>query len=164
MFARFQHRDKRGDDLPTSRGGLRPRNVSPLRRCRANRLVLCAVVCVVLFFVFLRPESGIPLSLPMTEEEVDPEITAYEEWIRQHPDERLPPTYEEYWAREAKMTRPHVPGTKYFFPARHIWGESRLLLLPDFPADVNCVIGLGWGNAVQELLVNALLAHESNRS
>lgn len=93
--------------------------------------MVCGVVCVVLFFVFFRPENGIPLSLPGKEEEVDPEITAYEEWIRQHPDVRLPPTYEEYWAREAKMTRPHEPGTKYFFPARHIWGESRLLALPE---------------------------------
>ncbi|EIM86351.1 uncharacterized protein STEHIDRAFT_78833 [Stereum hirsutum FP-91666 SS1] len=70
-----------------------------------------------------------------------------------HPEAKLPPTYQAYRLREAKM----VPGKedvgeqgvsvreKFFFPERRVWG-------------------LGWGNAVQELLLNALLAWKSGRT
>lgn len=84
------------------------------------------MACIVVFLIFVHTPDTIPIPT-VTDKEVDPETTAYEEWIANHPNERLPPTYEEYWAREAKMTRPHEPGVKYFFPARHIWGAWDLV-------------------------------------
>ncbi|KIK92982.1 hypothetical protein PAXRUDRAFT_34289 [Paxillus rubicundulus Ve08.2h10] len=67
-------------------------------------------------------------------------------------DHSLPPLYEAYHDFERHLPQhnlslpfPEGRDAKFFWPANHVTAS-------------------GWGNAMQELIVNALLAHDSNRA
>lgn len=106
----------KGDDKGSDRTSP-PRTRAPFLRRSARwrnalKLVALIVLCALLVLHLIPDPVG--------------------DWIKQHPHERLPPTYTAYKEREKALVpeksggRQHEKETKYFFPARYVSGAYRI--------------------------------------
>ncbi|KAG0696006.1 hypothetical protein DFH29DRAFT_243008 [Suillus ampliporus] len=139
MFSSKANRHSRSSDsstLPFSNSDTRspPSRFSLTRRC--TRL-LAGLIMICFFFFFSRTKANVPSWLQE------------QSLAEQH---SLPPLYEEYHDYERHLPQhnlslpfPEGRDTKFFWAANH-------------------VINSGWGNAMQELVMNAALAHATRRA
>lgn len=84
-------------------------------------------------------------------------------------DHALPPLYEAYHDYERHLPQhnlslpfPEGRDAKFFWAPNHVIGERCFRLY--VATGGNPLVESGWGNFMQELLLNALLAHETNRA
>lgn len=89
------------------------------------------------------------------------------------PGKRLPPLYSQYHQYELDLPQHHWDSTshesepKYLFVSGHTWGAiyiySLLYATILIFISIYCT-GLGWGNVMQEILLNAYLSYKSERA
>ncbi len=83
---------------------------------------------------------------------------------------RKPPLYTDYYLQELQHPQhnPNLPYPegghgRYIWYANHVRGELFVTCSRGLRGS-SCGVGSGWGNAMQEHLLNAYLAHESGRA
>ncbi len=156
--------------LPTS---LQDANWYPVKADRAalwlrfvaRRFLVFGILIAIVLFTLLRMLSS---------REVVVELAGQGRQSSRWPGMRLPPLYSQYHQNELALPQhrwhavSHEDEPKYLFVSGHTWGMIQLvlyilsttLLILIFV----CYTGLGWGNVMQEVLLNAYLSYKSNRA
>ena len=161
--------------------------LSYFRLLTSRRYIVLAIVLVAAGTLVLRmfydvgfsdrelPSPSLPLGDQVTTEPKPPaDLLAVEDprW----PGRRLPPLYHQWHQRDLSLPQNHwhaashesEPG--FFFVPGHTRGAPRRFFLASFHlkslrrASLHIYAGSGWGNAFQEILLNAHLAYRLNRA